>query len=257
MNFVLAMRFAVATAVLLCAWADHAAADLYRWVDPETGSVKFSSYPPPWFNDGAAQRRAPKVEVIPPGRPAASSEAPPPDAKAPSKPLPDPGAKLQAPASSLMEDRRKALLKQIASHSANLAAPKTEEGARIFSDLAERVREYNSAEQFLLKVDPRGEGARRAEWNEVVARFEGFRRKMLEQISGIRAPAEAASPDSVRGAWLELGRQLASFAWVDDALKLLDPGNAPGRAAEHAALTEKIAQQWKPALDASQRRPAQ
>ena len=42
-----------------------AAADLYRWIDPETGSVKFSSYPPPWYGDPVAERRAPKVEVIP------------------------------------------------------------------------------------------------------------------------------------------------------------------------------------------------
>ena len=30
-------------------------ADLYRWVDPQTGSVKFSSYPPPWFGDQARE----------------------------------------------------------------------------------------------------------------------------------------------------------------------------------------------------------
>jgi hypothetical protein len=53
--------------MLLFIWADPAAADLYRWVDPETGSVKFSSYPPPWYGDEAKQRRAPKVERIPGG----------------------------------------------------------------------------------------------------------------------------------------------------------------------------------------------
>jgi hypothetical protein len=47
------------------AWAAPVAADLYRWVDPETGTVKFSSYPPPWYGDEAKQRNAPKVEVIP------------------------------------------------------------------------------------------------------------------------------------------------------------------------------------------------
>ena len=57
------MRLAMLIAALL--WADPAAADLYRWVDPETGSVKFSSYPPPWYGDEAQERRAPKVEVIP------------------------------------------------------------------------------------------------------------------------------------------------------------------------------------------------
>jgi len=61
------MKLAIALALL--AWAAQfsgpAAADLYRWVDPATGSVKFSSYPPPWFGDPALDRRAPKVEVIP------------------------------------------------------------------------------------------------------------------------------------------------------------------------------------------------
>ena len=57
------MRAMFALAIL--AWAGAAAADLYRWVDPESGSVKFSSYPPPWFGDPAKERVAPKVEVIP------------------------------------------------------------------------------------------------------------------------------------------------------------------------------------------------
>jgi hypothetical protein len=61
------MRFAIAIAVLVWAaqFSGTAAADLYRWVDPESGSVKFSSYPPPWYGDEAKERRAPKVEVIP------------------------------------------------------------------------------------------------------------------------------------------------------------------------------------------------
>jgi len=73
------MRLAIVIAVL--AWAAQfsgmAAADLYRWVDPETGSVKFSSYPPPWYGDEAKERRAPKVEVIPSKRdPAVKPETP-------------------------------------------------------------------------------------------------------------------------------------------------------------------------------------
>jgi len=95
------VRSTIASAVLLLVWADHAAADLYRWVDPETGSIKFSSYPPPWYGDEAKQRRAPKVEVIAPMRtapavaadfepPARSREAPRPDQKpAPAPALPE------------------------------------------------------------------------------------------------------------------------------------------------------------------------
>lgn len=97
------MRFAVA--VVMLAWAAQfsgpAAADLYRWVDPETGSVKFSSYPPPWYGDPAKERRAPNVEVIP-DRSLAPSSGPRPDheAKSPAKPAarPEPAATKETPA---------------------------------------------------------------------------------------------------------------------------------------------------------------
>lgn len=59
------MRIFFAAVLLLFLRAGPAAADLYRWIDPETGSIKYSSYPPPWYGDPAAERRAPKVEVIP------------------------------------------------------------------------------------------------------------------------------------------------------------------------------------------------
>ena len=48
-----------ALAFLLLCSAAHA--DLYRWVDPQSGSVKFSSAPPPWFESGSG----PQVERIP------------------------------------------------------------------------------------------------------------------------------------------------------------------------------------------------
>jgi Domain of unknown function (DUF4124) len=55
------MRFVL----LVLAWsAFHAHADLYRWVDPDSGSVKYSNLPPPWFGDAGKQRNAPPVEVI-------------------------------------------------------------------------------------------------------------------------------------------------------------------------------------------------
>ena len=46
-------------------------ADLYRWVDPESGSVKFSSTPPPWFERSGG----PPVERIPFAGPAAPPPA--------------------------------------------------------------------------------------------------------------------------------------------------------------------------------------
>jgi hypothetical protein len=44
------------------AFAAHA--ELYRWVDRESGSVKFSNLPPPWLGDPVKERNAPAVEVI-------------------------------------------------------------------------------------------------------------------------------------------------------------------------------------------------
>jgi len=69
----------LALAFLLLCSAAHA--DLYRWVDPASGSVKISSTPPPWFERGAG----PQVEVIPyagPGaKPAAADPASSPQAR--------------------------------------------------------------------------------------------------------------------------------------------------------------------------------
>jgi hypothetical protein len=42
-------------------------ADLYRWVDPESGSVKLSNAPPPWYERGGG----PAVERIPYSAPSA------------------------------------------------------------------------------------------------------------------------------------------------------------------------------------------
>jgi len=85
--------------MFLASFAQLAAADLYRWVDPETGSVKFSSYPPPWYGDETLEKRSPKVEHIPArvpgGKEQPESVAEPaatPPAKPPAKPPANPAA---------------------------------------------------------------------------------------------------------------------------------------------------------------------
>jgi hypothetical protein len=55
----------------LLAAASLAHADLYRWVDPESGSVKLSNTPPPWYERGGG----PEVERIPYTVPGARSPA--------------------------------------------------------------------------------------------------------------------------------------------------------------------------------------
>ena len=70
------MRALLAAALLV---PQLAAADLYRWVDPQSGSVKFSSAPPPWYET----ERGPKVERIPYQGPAAGPAARPAAAEKP------------------------------------------------------------------------------------------------------------------------------------------------------------------------------
>ena len=89
------MRALISMAML--AWAGAAAADLYRWIDPESGSVKFSSYPPPWYGDPAKERRAPKVQVIP-------SSVSAPAAKPPADPIPAAKNAAAAPNSAAAQD---------------------------------------------------------------------------------------------------------------------------------------------------------
>ncbi len=61
------MRRALAAAAVVVALAAPAAdAQLYRWRDPQSGSVKLSSIPPPWYGRGVSN--GPHVEVIVQGK---------------------------------------------------------------------------------------------------------------------------------------------------------------------------------------------
>ena len=115
----------LALAFLLACSVAHA--DLFRWVDPETGSVKISNAPPPSYDSGSG----PKVERLPfraPGaKPAAAAE-----------PLPASVGDLRA--------RWRELLLAVASQP-------TPDNARAFAQV--------SAE--LDRVDPAGAGRRKDE----------------------------------------------------------------------------------------------
>jgi hypothetical protein len=69
--------------VLLLAAPAHA--DLYRWVDPDTGSIRYSNLPPVWAGE-APGARTPEVVVIP--SPRAQPAAPEVPTDAPRKPAP-------------------------------------------------------------------------------------------------------------------------------------------------------------------------
>ena len=239
------MRAALAAALL--AWACVAAADLYRWRDPETGSVKFSSYPPPWFGDPAREGRAPKVEVIPAGKPAASPEPAPEEAPRAGRAAGEGGAKPAAPARSPLEDRRQAVLKQLSATVESLGAGRPGGiSATVLAELGLRVREYQAVENALRTTDPAGDAARRADWNAITAAVEGQRAAVLQRLSAIRAPVAGASPDELQSRWQAIGQALEDLGKVDSALRLFDARGEEARLGAARTLAEQLAREWKP-----------
>lgn len=166
------IRMALAVAVM--AWAGAAGADLYRWVDPASGSVKFSSYPPPWYGDEAKQQRAPKVEVIPAGRDAQAKSGQPASDEAGRKP---PAAAGPGQATSLalesLSERRKALL------AAFEALQSPEDLSRAGESARQQYEALLAVTAEMNRLDPRGADARNAATRQVVERIAG----------GLRAPA--------------------------------------------------------------------
>jgi Domain of unknown function (DUF4124) len=133
----------ILAALVLGLFVRPALADLYRWADPETGSVKFSSYPPPWYGDAGKERGAPKVERIP---------AQPQGAPAPSEPVGEKVGTEAAPRLEALEAQRKQLLRQIG------------EGAGQSPELFKRrVQAYQALSDEMDKADPAGARARAAQ----------------------------------------------------------------------------------------------
>jgi hypothetical protein len=158
-------------------------ADLYRWVDPETGSVRYSSYPPPWYGDPDKERRAPRVEHIPGGYGAPPA---PPEAEEPGKsgaPLPSPGT--PGFLLSSLEARRKALLQLIAS------LPQREDFARSGAGFQQHVQAYQAVTAEMDRLDPKGAAARRAEAQPLIDKL----RDALRALSGGVPPP--AKPQAV------------------------------------------------------------
>jgi Domain of unknown function (DUF4124) len=139
------MRLAlVVLAVVFPFGAFHAHADLYRWIDPASGSVKYSNTPPPWFGDAEKSRGAPPVEVI---RERASQLPPKPAA-------PPEGAAARASAVAALEARWVELGKSLASlpPGDSRADPATRQ----------RLEGYQALGAELDRLDPAGVPRRRA-----------------------------------------------------------------------------------------------
>jgi hypothetical protein len=143
------MRFGLFLFRALFGGAAHA--DLYRWVDPETGSVKFSNYPPPWYGDEAKQGRGPKVERIPTRRDGAAR----PDTAAA-------GAQDPARGFETLEAQRKAMLQQMP----GIAARGGAQGG--VPALQKHLEAFATLSQQIDTVNPEGAAARRAEAEAVL-----------------------------------------------------------------------------------------
>jgi hypothetical protein len=162
-----------AMVIAACAWAAQfsgtAAADLYRWIDPDTGSVKFSSYPPPWYGDEARQRRGPKVEVIPAGR--GSQVRPDEPAKEPD------AAKARAAAApgesgrtaEGLDARRKSLV------TAMSQVRKPEDFKRADAALRQQFEDYKALARELDGQDPKGTEGRREDARLLERIYDGLR----------------------------------------------------------------------------------
>ncbi|HEV3011334.1 MAG TPA: DUF4124 domain-containing protein [Burkholderiales bacterium] len=124
-----------------------AVADLYRWVDRESGSVKFSNTPPPWFGDPERERSAPAVEVIPYRGPG----APPKPAAAPE--LSPATARLVAN----LETRRASLLQFFAT------LPPSTDFSRAGTAIQQQLEAYQALSAELDRLDPAGTPRRRTQ----------------------------------------------------------------------------------------------
>jgi hypothetical protein len=137
-------------------------ADLYRWIDRETGSVKFSSYPPPWLGDPEKERKAPAVEVIPYRGPAAPAK-------------PSPAASLIA----TLEARWASLMQFFAT------LPPTTDFNRAGAGIQQQLEAYQALSAELDRLDPAGAQRRRAQEAGV---FETMRRGLEAQLSTKPSP---------------------------------------------------------------------
>lgn len=164
--------------IMLLSSAATACADLYRWIDPESGSVKITSSPPLWYGEGAKTHSGPVVEVIrspfsQPVAPAAREPRPARTAQAPGAEkaeIPKPAAASEAPAAKgglleMLAAKRKELLRIFE------AFPKATDFQSAGEGFGNHLQAYEAVSAELDRLDPKRAAARRAEDPGFMARF--------------------------------------------------------------------------------------
>ena len=154
------MRALLSIAILV---TTPAYADLYRWVDPQTGSVKFSSYPPPWFGQPALELSAPATEVVvyrPPGAPRPAAE--------PAKPS------VAASVLAALETRLAGLTQFFS------ALPSNTDFSRAGAGIQQQLEAYQAVAAELDRLDPAGAARRR---QQEVGFMETLRRGLEAQFA--------------------------------------------------------------------------
>ncbi len=139
------MKLLLFALLLAAAFAAHA--DLYRWVERETGSVKYSDTPPPWYGDAEKQRGAPAGEVVPYRGPGPAS-----------KPTPQTeGAAAAARAIAVREARWLELVRFFAS------LPPSTDFSRAGPNIRLQLEAYQTLTAELDRLDPAGAPRRGAQ----------------------------------------------------------------------------------------------
>jgi hypothetical protein len=162
-------------ALLLAAMVPALAyADLYRWVDPVSGSIKYSNSPP-------ASREAGPVQVVP-YREAGVPPAPAVSPAAPVLETPSPGQRAASAESvsavAKLEMQWRGLLKIFST------LPERPDFERSGSGLRQQLQSYETVVAELDRRDPAGAARRRVEEASVLERV----RKGLEAQFGGRLP---------------------------------------------------------------------
>lgn len=122
-------------------------ADMYRWIDPQTGSVKLSNSPP--LDPTIAAEVIPFRAVAPQSNPQ------------PTKPVPVTGA---GPVAEL-EARWRSM------HDAIALIPTRSDFARAGQGIAEHLKAYEALSEELNRMDPAGAARRRAADEAMLARM--------------------------------------------------------------------------------------